>query len=63
MRYSFVGSKDMYCKWNVQYKHSCKTVQLVIMEHVIQISQVCMLFPKYAHCKDSRVVLTLLWLF
>ena len=32
MCYSFVGSKDMYCKWNVQYKHSCKTVQLVIME-------------------------------
>ena len=32
MRYSFVGSKDMYFKWNVQYKHSCKTVQLVIME-------------------------------
>ena len=31
----------MYCKWNVQYKHSCKTVQLVIIEHVIQISQVC----------------------
>ena len=45
MCYSLLGVRicidSIVYKWNVQYKHSCKTVQLVIMEHVIQISQVC----------------------
>ena len=43
MCYSFVESKDTSIvsgMYNL-YKHSCKTVQLVIMEHVIHISQVC----------------------